>query len=66
MFYTVWNTVRRGHHCETPKEDRLVISPRRATQFATWCQATARAGALMTETGERHIVKVHDWGGTDA
>lgn len=63
MYYTVWNTERRGHHLETPKSDRLVLDPRQATQFATWVQATARAGALMTATDERHTVQVHDWGG---
>ena len=61
MYYTVWNTVSRGYHREDPDVDTITVSERRATQFATWCQAMARAGALMTITGERHIVQVHDW-----
>lgn len=64
MYYIVWNTARRGYHLEKPKEDHLVCSPRSATQFATWVQATARAGALMTHSGDRHTVHVHDWEGT--
>lgn len=65
MYYTVWDTARRGYHKQTDQEDRVVSSPRSATQFATWCQATGRAGELMTHTGDRHTVEVHDWIGGD-
>lgn len=63
MYYTVRNTVRRGYHKRNDEGDFLRVAPRSATQFATWVQATARAGALMTDTGDLHIVHVHDWGG---
>lgn len=63
MYYTVWNTVRCGHHKQNSEGDFLRVDPRRATQFATWVQATARAGELMTHTGDLHQVRVHDWGG---
>ncbi len=63
MYYTVWNTVRRGHHKRNMEGDFYRVDPRKATQFAAWCQAMARAGELMTDTGDLHQVRVHDWGG---
>lgn len=65
MYYTVWNTVRRGHHRQNSEGDFLRVDPRKATQFPTWCKAMARAGELMTHTGERHTIEVHDWTGGD-
>ena len=61
MYYTVWNSLRRGYHQEDPDVDTITVSERGATQFATWLQAFGRAGELMTITGEHHIVVVQDW-----
>lgn len=64
MYYTVRNTTRRGYHKENDEGDFLRVDARKATQFATWIKATARALELnLTYPEEHYTVEVHDWPG---
>jgi len=64
MYYTVWCEELKGHHQERDQGDYTVVDPRKATQFRTWLQATARAGELMTAYGGLWYAKPHQWAGS--